>query len=313
MSVETVVQNEIAAPSSVGDVIGQAFRLCRGNIKFLARIQLMPTLIELVGNLLIVVGAHSIASGDTAHIVQNLILITPGLILRLIGDFFLTMRHLAVIRWFTGFETNYKDAYDYIWKRKFYLVFAVLAIYMIMSAAVLFWAVLMGISLVFIKVKALAILAGISVVGCLFALFFSLFGFSLPLILIVPAIACESSDFTTLLGSGIKLTFRNFFRVMAFSTLLGIAIYVIAAALDSVPIVVTMVEYARAIISGGAKGIPKTMNLYTSIFSSVWRSGSNMFISPMVFVACGLFYTDVRTRLEGLDITNALQKFRTRV
>ena len=307
---EVVALNQIAAPSSVGDVIGQAFRLCRANIKFLARIQLMPTIIELIGNLLIVVGAHSLASGDTSHIWQNLIMIVPGLLLRLIGDFFLTMRHLAVIRWFTGFDSNYKDAYAYVWKRKFYLVFAVLAIYMILSAAVLFWAIIMGVSLFLVKMKSLAILAGLGIFGSMFAMIFSIFGLSLPLVLLIPAIACESSDFSTLFGDGLNMTLRNFFRILGFSLLLAIAIYVLAAALDTVPIIVTLVEYARAIIAGGAKGMPKTLNLYTSIFSSVWRSGSNMFVSPMVFVACGLFYADLRMRLEGLDLVKAIGKFK---
>ncbi|MDR3617398.1 MAG: hypothetical protein P4L53_27835 [Candidatus Obscuribacterales bacterium] len=305
------VQNQLVAPSTVGDVIGQSFRLCRSQIKFLARIQLMPTIIELLGNLLIVVGAHNIASGDTSHIWQSLAILMPGLFLRLLGEFFLTMRHMAVIRWFTGFSSNYKDAYDFVWTRKFYLVFAVTAIYMMLTASVVFWCVVMGVSLVFVKVKALAIVAAIGAIGSVAAMFASLLICTLPLILIAPAIACESTDFTTVMGEGLKLTFSNLFRTLFFGGLLIVTVYVIAAALDSVPIVVTLVEYARAIIYGGAKGLPKTINLYTQIFSSVWRSASNMFVSPLVFVACGLFYADVRMRVDGLDLSTALNKLKS--
>jgi hypothetical protein len=310
IAVQNELENQLVAPSSVGDVIGRSFRLCRSQIKFLARIQLMPTIIELLGNLLIVVGAHNIASGDTSHIWQSLAILMPGLFLRLLGEFFLTIRHMAVIRWFTGFSSNYKDAYDFVWKRKFYLVFAVTAIYMLTTAAIVFWCIVMGVSLVFVKVKALAIVAALSIIGCVFAMFASLLICTLPLILIGPAIACESSDFTTVMGEGLKLTFGNLFRTLYFSVLLLVTVYVVAAALDSVPIVVTLTEYVRAIIIGGVAKIPKTGNLYTQIFASVWRSGSNMFVSPFVFVACGLFYADIRMRLDGLDLTKTLSKFK---
>ena len=305
------VQNQLVAPSTVGDVVGQSFRLCRSQIKFLARIQLMPTIIELLGNLLIVVAAHNIASGDTSHIWQSLAILMPGLFLRLLGEFFLTVRHLAVIRWFTGFSSNYKEAYDFVWSRKFYLVFAVTAIYMMSTVAIVFWCVVMGVSLVFVKVKAMAIVAVIGALGSVAAMFASLLICTLPLVLIAPAIACESSDFTTVMGDGLKLTFGSLFRTLFFSGLLLVTVYVIAAALDSAPIILTLVEYIRAIITGGVHGIPKTVNLYTQIFASVWRSGSNMFISPLVFVACGLFYADLRMRFDGLDLSRTLDKLKS--
>lgn len=307
---EVVVQNQLNAPSTVGDVIGQAFRLCRSNIKFLARIQLMPTIIELLGNLLIVVGAHDLASGESSHIWQSLAIMAPGLILRLVGEFLLTMRHLAVIRWFTGFASNFKEAYDFVWKRKFYLIFAVLAIYMLLTATIIFWCIFIGVSLVFAKMKALAIFSAIGVLVGTLSMLLSMLLSTLPLIIIGPSIACDNTDFTTILGDALKLTGSNFLRTMFFSILLLVSIYAIAAALDSVPIIVTLVEYARAIIAGGVHAMPKSLSLPTQVFSAVWRSGSNMFVSPMVFVACGLYYVDIRMRLDGLDLKNILTKLK---
>ena len=278
---DAILESQIVAPSSVGDVISQSLRLCRNNFKFLVKTLLFPSLIELVGNLCIVIGANGITAGDSSHLLQNILILLPGLLFRLIGEFMLTLRQLALIRWFTGFASSYKEASDFIWKRKFYVVFAVVAIYTLTMAALFFWAVVMGVSLVFIKYKAVAIFAITAVCVSFIAMFVSLILCALPLSLITPAIACESSNFTTVMTDSITMTFKNFFRTFLFTILLMLTVYVVDVALDSVPIVATFFERFRAIMFSEGHSLPKTVNLYVQVLSSVWHAVSNMLVSPV--------------------------------
>ena len=99
----------LRSPSSVGDLIGYAMRICRQQVLSLIRILLVPSIIELIGKIVLIYGLHIlVASGvnKVPVIVQSCSLITVGLIISLAAEFFLTLRQLALVRLYGGFANT---------------------------------------------------------------------------------------------------------------------------------------------------------------------------------------------------------------
>jgi hypothetical protein len=296
---EAILKN----PSSVGDLIGFAMRICRQQFVSLIRILLVPSIIELVGKIVFLYGIHILLSGNGKFplMLQSGILIVVGLIISMIAEFFLTLRQLALVRLYGGFASDYADAYAFVSRKKFFILATLLGTNTVYSFVVMFWCFELGISIFFLKTKAVALVAAVFVFFGLIGLLISLILTGLPLCVMVPAVACENREFTTVVVNALKLAYSNIFRTMLFLVLLVVCIYGLSMVLNLPPLVVTFVEYAKIVMEQKGHEIPQP-GFISQVFATFWRSCTQMLVSPMLFIACGFYYLDLRMRQEGLDL-----------
>ena len=298
----------VTTPSSVADIVGFSIRLARDNVRFLVKILFWPSLIELVGKVISLIGINAIMTAGQGNmfVVAGVVMtITVGGTVGLGAEFFLSLRQLALVRMFMGYEDNFEDAYKFIWKKKFQLLFAIAATNALFIVSLLTWSVEVGVSVALMTNKALALLAFVGACWGLILLMFSMLWSVLPVVLIAPALAVETRPFSQMLSKTVKLGFGNAIRATYFLLLLGLVLFFLSSVLNIPPTVFSMIELGTNYLGGHPAA--KAPNLFGQIFASVWRSAANMVMSPMAFFASALFYIDLRMRADGLDITRRLE------
>jgi hypothetical protein len=305
----------LRSPSSVGDLIGYAMRICRQQVLSLIRILLVPSIIELIGKIVLIYGLHIlVASGvnKVPVIVQSCSLITVGLIISLAAEFFLTLRQLALVRLYGGFANTYDEAYRFVAAKKFFILAALLGTNSVYGFVFMFWCFELGFSAFFLKTKAVMLIAAGCLVFGIIGLLVSLILVGLPLCVVIPAVACENREFTSVVMNAIKLVYTNIFRTIFFLILLIVCIYGLSTVLNLPPLVVTFIEYAKILMEKHQPAVPQ-IGFFSQVFASFWRSGTQMLISPMTFIACGFYYLDLRMRQEGFDLKLRLEELSQRV
>jgi hypothetical protein len=269
---------------------------------------LWPSLVELVGKIIILFGINTLITGGHG----NMLLAAGGLFTCFIGvvigvgaELFLTLRQLALFRLLAGYSASFKDAYDFVSKRKFLLIAAVVGTYILSLVAIFFWCVVIGFSMAFVARKILlAVSLTVSLIGMV-GLFVSIILSSLPVMIVAPALAIEDRPFTQIIGWSFRMCARTFWRSLGFASLITIVVLILSSVLNIPPSILSAIELARNYFGG--QDATKAPNLYIQIFASVWRSGANMILSPMFFLGVGFYYLDLRMRTEGLDITRRVE------
>ena len=298
----------VTNPSSVADIVGYSVRLARENARMLIKILLWPSLVELLGKIVTLMGINALITAGPG----NMFIVAGGLLTCAIGgsvalaaEFFLTMRQLALLRMFTGFESDFQDAYKFVWKKKFQLLAVVAGSYVLFFIAIFTWSVQIGLSIAFMTNKNFAIFAFAS--ACWGILFLMLFMFwsMLPVVLLAPALVIENRPFSRLISWTMKMAFKSLVRSTYFLLLLGIALFLLSSVLNIPPSIFSMIELSTNYL--GPHASAKAPNLYGQIFASVWRSVANMVISPIAFFGIGFYYLDLRMRTDGYDISRRLE------
>jgi hypothetical protein len=300
----------LRSPSSVGDLIGFAMRICRQQVWSLIRILLVPSIIELIGKIVLIYGLHIlVASGANKMpiLIESCGLMGVGLIVSLTAEFFLTLRQLALVRLYGGFATNYDEAYRFVAAKKFFVLAVLLGTNTVYSFVFMFWCFELGFSGYFLKTKAVMLVAAGFFIFGLVGLLVSLILAGLPLCVMIPAVACENREFTTVVMNAIKLVYTNVFRTIFFLVVLIVCIYGLSTVLNLPPLVVTAIEYGKILMEKHQPAIPQ-IGFFSQVFASFWRSCTQMLISPMTFIACGFYYLDLRMRQEGLDLKLRLEQ-----
>jgi hypothetical protein len=104
---------------------------------------------------------------------------------------------------------------------------------------------------------------------------------------------------------------NDFGRSFAFGLLLFIAITAISYPLTLPVVVLSLVDMFQQGLSSETIVESYRMPFYLMVVGQVWESLVNMLLWPVIFMAYGLFYYDLRLRQEGLDLTmrlDALQR-----
>ncbi len=303
----------LATPSTVGDIIGFAIRICRQHARMFLRILLVPSIFELFGKVLILYAAQALtasARNNFQVLLQNGTWLVVGAIICAIAEFFLTLRQLALVRFCAGFAQSYDDAYKFVDERRFYILLAIAVTYGLFIFALAFWSVEIGLAAAFVKYKMFAVFAVAAIFFGLVGMIVSSIAVSLPFVVLAPAMACEERNLSTIVGNSLQLAFANVVRTLFFVGVLLICVNAISAVLNAPPLLVTAFDYVRNLmINKTSSGQPfKPVSIYAQIFASIWRSCTNMLISPMAFISCGLYYLDLRMRRDGLDLSIRLQK-----
>ncbi len=301
------MKTAVSNPSSVADLIGYSVRLARDNARTCVKLLFWPTLVELVGKIVILIGLNTITTGH-----NNMLLAAGGGLTALIGmviavgaELFLTLRQLALFRLFAGYSGSFKEAYAFVAERKWLLIAAVFATYTVTMVAIFFWCVVIGFSMAFVAKKVFLWVSVTAALVGVIGLFASVLLTTLPIMLIVPALAVDLRPFAQMVGWCVKICLRTFWRTIGFSALLTIVVVILSSVLNIPPSILTGLEFMRNYFGGGDPS--KAPNLYLQIFASVWRSGANMILSPMLFFGVGFYYLDLRMRTEGIDIARRVE------
>ncbi len=302
-------------PQSVGDLIGRAFRVYRRNIPLFFRVLLGPTIFATIGSLGL---QWAITYGVTPDSTQAMslpllsALVIASTIIVLAAKWILAVRQLAFVRMMAGFAPDYPAAYEYVSRKRW----TVLALYLsgvaLIVAAFVAWVLEMALTALLPKVGL--VMAMLTVVGLLvgaLGLLASVWLIVLVGFLVFSAAACEDVPLTTLISRGLSLTMHDFGRSLAFGVLLVIAITAISYPLTLPVVILSLVDMFREGLSSETIVGSYRMPFYLMVVGQVWESLVNMLLWPVIFMAYGLFYYDLRIRQEGLDLTmrlDALQR-----
>ncbi|MBP6745290.1 hypothetical protein KA344_08640 [bacterium] len=301
-------------PLSIGDIVGRSFRIFRINLKLIAQVLLLPTILLCVGRIGFILGlthwskdGAGAATVFTLSPVWSLVTLAGGLLL-LIGGFVLYLRQIALVRVFTGFAPNFVEANKFANTRLGSLIGLSLAAFAVAILVMLTFAVAIGLSIALFAAKGLYIAAG--TVGLIFAVssgFLALLFVSVVSHMSLSSMAIEKDDLGTLISHSLSLSSRSFFRSIVFYLLTTSAIALLAYPL-SLPLIVILIGYSvsQGIISGTHNSAAE-LPMYLQIVSQVWEQLVSMIVTPISFTCFGLYYCDLRMRQEGLDLIERVE------
>jgi len=298
-------------PQSVGDLIGQAFRIYRSYLPNFLKVLLGPTIVATLG-----------AIGLQWAITYGLSLDSPTLpsppvwaligvsVLTLLGaKLILTVRQLAFVRIITGFAADYPSAHEFMKKRQWRLltVFLVGLIWTVLATGL--WAGALVLALELSRTGFLMAMLGlVGVLGAPVGIIACLCTILIVGFLVVSVIACEDQSLTAAISRGLRLTFANFPRSCGFSVLLYLAVTALSFPLSLPLIIVSIWTVLEQGVSGESFLATSRLPFQLIVFSQIWDSLINMLLWPAIFLAFGLFYLDLRLRFEGLDLDRSLDQ-----
>lgn len=297
---------------SVGDIVGDSVRTCRDQIPKLVKILLAPTIVEIVGKFVLVWGVSNELTrlSSLPHILFGLFLILVGTVVVLIADLYLTLRQLSLVRVINGFANSYEEAYLFLKKRRWQVILLFFLFYLALIVLIAFWTTLIFLVGFLMGISKQALPAAIAVGAicfCMVGIIVCTGLIGVPLCIIIPSVACEERPIFSLIGWGLTLWSKNFWRTVFFAALLTVCVAALSMALCLPANVLYFFEYARASIASGHTPTNADISIYAQVLSSSWHSLVNMFLSPIIFIANGFFYLDLRARREGLDLTRTIE------
>ncbi len=299
----------ISSPSSVADLIGYSVRVVRSNARTFVKILLWPSIVELAGKIIILIGINTLLVSGHGNLLAAAGAIFTCFIGVLIGvgaELFLTLRQLAMFRFLSGYSASFKEAYAFVAERKFLLIVSAVGTYFLSFMAIVFWMLFLAFSMAFVAKKILLFVSVSAVLIGIFGLFMSIILTTLPIMFIVPALAVDERPFSQIVKWSFKTCFVTFWRSMGFASLITIVLVILQLVLNEPPSILSGIEFAQNYL-GGHDMAAKVPNLYLQVFASVWRSGANIILSPIAFFSMGFYFLDLRMRQEGLDITRRVE------
>jgi hypothetical protein len=295
-------------PQSVGDLVGRSFRIFRRNVPVFFKVLLGPTLITSVGSLGIqwVPNYGMTTKGAGLGIAAAVAVVS--LFILAFGKWLLTLRQLAFVRMVTGFAPDYETAAKFVQQKK-WNVLAIFCLAVIsLFASGMGWGILMALVAFLGRGSVLAVV--LTVAGeilCVAGLFLTIAAVLMISYMILCVVACEETSLSDAISRGYSLVLGDFWRSCSFLLLLVTAVTSLLYPL-SIPIL--LITFGDAIQHNVVSDLENyTVPLYVMVISQIWESLVNMMIWPVAFMACGLYYYDVRIRQEGLDISRRLDEF----
>jgi hypothetical protein len=302
-------------PQAVGDVVGRAFRACRQNISVIIRVLLVPTIFQTIAGVVLqwVISYGISQVAESKDMITGFFVFLAGMLslgVMMVASWISTIRLLALTRIQLGFSQDYASGLKNISNKKWSIV----GLYFLGTIIVSF---LSGIWLAVIMISA--VVGGktqplITAVGALTGLWGLVVTFSVYMLvglISLIVLACEERPLMSVLGRGMQLTFRYFWRAMAFGGLLTLAYTVVSYPLSLPVVALTIFDMFRNGLMS-PEGISETYKapLYVMVVNQVWESLMSVILRPAMFFGFGLFYFDLRLRSDGLDINRRLESFK---
>lgn len=289
-------------PLTVGDIIGRAFRLFRHNVPLLLREQITPCIVIASGHTIVQFAAtYGLKSTkDLGILLMGFAGLAVGMVISVIGFWFLTIRQFAFVRLANGLSTDYREAIVFANGKKFTIVGLFFLSYFFCIGIAVFW----GAEIIFSALLGSKIIA-IAIIGVLagvFGLLVSIGLFSVYYLLMTAALACEEQRWTTLLGRVFNLLKNDVWRAFGFAILLSITISIFSWTLSLPVVALAVFELFRNGFPANHMDPSQAMPFYCLVLSQFWQAIINMLLIPISFMSAGLFYRDLKVRQEGLDV-----------
>lgn len=304
----TVFDAPPSYPQSVGDIIGRSFRLFRQNVPLLLREQITPCTIMAVGHIIIQFAAtYGLKNTkDPGLILMGVAGFAIGMVISVIGFWFLTMRQFAFVRLANGLAFDYREALQFSLGKKWTIIGLFLLSYFFCIGIGVFWGAEIILSMIIgAKIIPIAVV-GVSV-GFL-GLLGSMVVLSIYYLLMTSALACEDQRWSGLLGRVFQLLFHDLFRAFGFAILLSIIISILSWTLSLPVVALAMFELFRSGFPANHMDPTQALPFYCLVLSQFWQAIINMFLVPISFMSAGLFYRDLKVRQEGLDVEHKLDQ-----
>lgn len=306
-----------ASPQGIGDIIGQAFRIARGNLGAIFRYILVPSLCTLAVTLLfqwiVSYGAAYVAESKsiTAAVSMGLVFLL-ALGLSALTWWFLGLRLLSLVRFILGFAPTLDDAGKYMLRRKWSLVglnlvagFLIGAVIFGFGIALVLFAVVVGFVGAALGGPARGLATAVATIIGMSAgagAFIFAAGFYVFLNCVL---ACEDQPIGGVITRAWQLTSRHAPRFVLFCVVFYLVYCIINYPLSLPLLIATGADMIRHQMSGAAAGGYK-QPLYLLIFNSTWETGVGFLMRPLFLFGFAFLYYDLRLRQDGLDIRRKL-------
>lgn len=304
-------------PQSVGDIVGKAARVFRNNIPLVFKALITPSIFLMVGSFAIQYTlSYGIADvAKTSNWVYGIVLAIvffAGWVIATIGSWIVSLRQLALVRFFLGFSPDWKSADQNLWNKKWTLIGLYMFMVVIFSCIFGLWFIQLGFVGVFVgllKDNAVA-LGAVSIIGFLVWILGVALTAGLSFMVVMvgfSCMACEDVPLFTIMGRAFRLTFSNFWRSLGFGILLTCVMMALYSPLALPVVALSLADFFRSGIST-ANAETYQVPLYILAVDQVWEALTGMLLRPIIFLSFGYYYFDVRLRREGLDIARRLAK-----
>jgi hypothetical protein len=301
------------SPQGVGDIVGVACRLVRGNIKLIFNFLLVPTIFTTIAGIafqwLFTYGVANVAQTRNIGAAFGLAGIwLVGTIFLALAWWILGLRLLALCRLALGFSDNLEDAAQNLYRKKWAVVGTYLLCVVLFLAAMVAFGIVAGFGVMVAGTgPSMVTVLGFVVFG--FGAIASTAIYLLTSHVALCILACEETAVVTVIGRALSLVFRHFWRTMAFGLVFMVTITVISYPMSLPVAVVTCVDALQHGLAAVKEGSPDGYKppLWILAGAQTWESVMGMYLRPFAVFAFGLFYYDLRLRSEGLDIRRRLE------
>ena len=224
----------------------------------------------------------------------------------------LMLRGLAILRLTVGDCDDYLEAYKYSKKRWLAALLIYSLTVLLPLLVLLFWsivtfgAIYIGRKYQLFPYITILPFALIGVLSTITIAWSFLVGSMMLCVL-----ACEDIPVMQVMKRGEELSLSHLWRGGSFVCLLAIVLLLISLAID-MPLIVISVFDMSANGTGAQQAMAFQLPLYLEVITVVWEGLLNIVVFSIALIADGLYYRDVRLRLDGLDITARLGRLATR-
>jgi hypothetical protein len=297
-------------PQTLGDLVGRGIRIFRSRAGFLFSILLWPSILTCAGMTMCrLVFGHwvNLHTMSVPIFVLHASFVFAGICIFAYAQWELMLRGLAILRLTVGNCDDYAEAYKYSKKRWLAAALIYSLTVLLPLLVLLFWSI---------------VTAGAVYVGRQYHLFpyitilpFAMIGLSSTITLswsflvgsmMLCVLACEDIPVMQVMKRGEELSLSHLWRGGSFVCLLAIVLLLISLAIDMPLIVISVFDMSAANGSGQPQAVAFQLPLYLEVITAVWEGLLNIVVFSIALIADGLYYRDVRLRLDGLDITARL-------
>jgi hypothetical protein len=302
---------KISTPLSIGDIIGRGFRIFRMNVGLIAKVLLLPTILLCFGRVFLTVGIANVPKATLSFFSLEVVaFVLAGILVLIVGGFMFYMRQLALVRFFMGFSDSYKDADKFMGTRYWTLTGLMLATMAAVVIIGVFWGIGIGLCVPMMALKGAGMAAGLlgaslGVLGFLGCIVF----ISVAAQISMSCMAMESDDLGTIITHSAGLTARSFWRSIAFLTVTGVAVSLVAYPLCLPIVVAVSINSVTSGILNGSHQAGAQLPIALQVFNQLWEQMMSMIVAPISHICYGLYYCDLRMRQEGLDLVERAKSF----
>jgi hypothetical protein len=243
---------------------------------------------------------------DLPLLLMGLVGFSIGMLISVVGLWFLTLRQFAFVRLANGLSQDYRQALSFSFGKKWTIIGLFMLSYFFCVGIIVAW----GAEIIFSVVLGAKIIP-IAIIGVSFGFFGLLTSiglFSIYYLLMTSALACEEQRWTTLLPRVFQLLIHDVWRAFGFAILLSIIVSILSWTLSLPVVALAMFELFRSGFPANHMDPSQAMPFYCLVLSQFWQAIINMFLVPISFMSAGLFYRDMKVRQEGLDVDSKLNQ-----